>query len=231
MSLPNPGSDTNRPSTSPAHAANDPSAKDQAKDIAQTGKQAAGEVAHTAVDAAKDVASETKDRASDLYAQTKSQLGDQVVSQKGAVVEGLRSLVDQLSAMTDDVHEGGTAVDVASKARDQARSAADWLDGHEPSQIVDELRTLGRQQPGRFLLGALVAGVVAGRLTRGVVAVHTDDHAENKGDSSSAVSDHRDGFGPETFTSAYSTPASQLDGAGGLPGPVDGFSVDGGYGR
>jgi len=193
LSQPVSGFDSTRPANTPAHAANDTSAKDQAKDVAQTGKQAAGEVAQTATNAAKDVAGETKERAADLYAQTKSQLGDQVVSQKGALVEGLRSLGDQLAAMTDHVEESGTAVDVASKARDQARTAAEWLDSHEPNQVVDELRSLGRQQPGRFLLGALLAGVVAGRLTRGVVAVHTDDSDE--------------GTSPATQQNAVATPA------------------------
>jgi len=216
LSQPVPGFDANRPVNSPAHAANDPSAKDQAKDVAQSGKQAAGEVAQTAADAAKDVAGETKERAADLYAQTKSQLGEQVVSQKGAVVEGLRSLGDQLAAMTDHIDETGTAVDVATKARDHARNAADWLDGHEPAQVVDELRTLGRQQPGRFLLGALLAGVVAGRLTRGVVAAHTDDSETDSG----STTNQPPAAAPATAPAISSPPVSPA-----------GYTAGSGYGR
>ncbi|HKC26518.1 MAG TPA: hypothetical protein VKB75_00770, partial [Jatrophihabitans sp.] len=44
-----------------------------------------------------------------------------------------------------------------------------------PGDLVDELRRFARRRPGAFLMGALAAGVVAGRLGRGVVAAHTED--------------------------------------------------------
>jgi len=40
---------------------------------------------------------------------------------------------------------------------------------------LEQVRRVGRERPGAFLLTAALAGVVAGRLTRGVVATHTDD--------------------------------------------------------
>ena len=119
--------------------------------------------------------------------------------------------------MTDHVEESGTAVDVASKARDQAHGAADWLDNHEPSQVIDELRTLGRQQPGKFLLGALLAGVVAGRLTRGVVAVHTDSTDE----STPAAGTQRNAVATPTAAPAIGTP----------PVSPTGYTGGSGYGR
>jgi hypothetical protein len=151
------------------------SAKDKAADIAESGKPAATDVARTAGGAGKDVAHETKQQATDLVAKTKTQVSEQVVAQKSAFVENLRSLGDQLAAMTDHVDESGTAIDLATKARDQTRGAADWLDGHEPDEVLEHLRRLGREHPGKFLTGALIAGVAAGRLTRGVVAEHTGD--------------------------------------------------------
>ena len=153
------------------------SAKDQAADAAQAGKQAAVDVASTAADAAKDVASQTGAQARDLMGKTRTQLREQVVTQQGAVIESLRSLGDQLAEMTDDVAQQGTAVDVASQARDRVRRAADWLDGRDPDDVLDELRKVGRNRPGAFMLTAALAGVVAGRLTRGAVAVHTDADA------------------------------------------------------
>jgi hypothetical protein len=171
--------------TSPARPTTDggPSAKDKAADVAQTGKQAASEVAQTATGAAKDVAQETKRQASDLLGKTRDELNEQVSVQQSSLVDSLRSLTDQLGAMTDNAHKDGTAVDVATKARDKARTAAEWLDGRDPNQVLDEVRKFGRDRPGAFLLGAVLAGVVAGRLTRGAVAVHADDSS----DSSSPV--------------------------------------------
>ena len=42
------------------------------------------------------------------------------------------------------------------------------LEGREPADLLDELRSVARRRPAVFLVGALAAGVVAGRLTRGV---------------------------------------------------------------
>jgi hypothetical protein len=186
------------PGIRPVPTATDPasddsqSAKDKAVEVAQSGKQAVGEVAQTASNAAKDIAHETKRQASDLVGQTRDQLGEQVTVQQSSLVDTLRSLGDQLAAMTDDVQADGTAVDVATKARDKARGAADWLDGREPSEVLDEIRRFGRERPAVFLVGATLAGVVAGRLTRGAVAVHADDSSSGPDHGSAAVSGSTD---------------------------------------
>jgi hypothetical protein len=161
-------------STADQQSSSDASAKDQAVEAAQSGKQAAGEVAQTATDAAKNVAQETTSQAKQLAGKTGEQITEQANVQKDALVGGLRSLVDQLSAMTDHADNDGIAVELAGQARDRARSAADWLDAREPNEVVDGIRTLGRDRPGAYLAGALAAGVLAGRLTRGVAAVHSD---------------------------------------------------------
>lgn len=172
---------THEPAASaPAHGG-DPAAgesspaKQQAADAAAAGKQAATDVASTASDAAKDVAHETAAQTRDLMDKTRGELRDQTGRQQVAVVEHLRSLGDQLAEMTDGVDRQGTAFEVASRARDRVRKAADWLDERDPDELLAELRKVGRNRPGGFVVGSLLAGVLAGRLTRGVVAVHTDD--------------------------------------------------------
>ena len=47
-------------------------------------------------------------------------------------------------------------------------SFAGKLQNREPAELLDEVRSFARRKPGLFLLGAAAAGVVAGRLTRGV---------------------------------------------------------------
>lgn len=169
------GSGSTEPSDVAASAS---AARDKAADAAQAGRQAAGEVAQTASTAARDVAQETKSQARELAGRTGEQFTEQAEVQKGALVEGLRSLVDQLDAMTERADRGGIAVEVAGKARDAARSTADWLDGRDPGEVLDGVRSFGRERTGVYLAGSLLAGVVAGRLTRGVAAVHTDDSGE-----------------------------------------------------
>jgi hypothetical protein len=177
-------------------------AKDAAAGVAEHGKQAAQDVAQTGKQAAQDVAQQTKKQAGDLLGQTRTQLTEQIEAQQGALVDTLRSLADQLGSMTEHTDESGTAVDLASQARDRARSAADWLNHREPNEVLDEVRRLGRERPGAFLLGAAVAGMVAGRLTRGVVAEHTDTTADSSSNVPAPVSST-----PVSSTPSYSTTA------------------------
>jgi hypothetical protein len=47
------------------------------------------------------------------------------------------------------------------------------LQNREPADLLEEVRSYARRKPGTFLLGAALAGVVAGRLTSGIKASHT----------------------------------------------------------
>jgi hypothetical protein len=169
---------TTTPSPAAADDAGDPSAKDKAAQTAQAGKQAVGEVAQTATDKAKDVAAETKKQARNVMGEAQSQLKDQAATQHRNAVTSLRSLADELQAMSERSEQSGLAGDVVGQAGERAHSVASWLDAREPGDLVDEVRTFARRRPGAFLLGGLAAGVVAGRLTRGAVAAHSDDTDE-----------------------------------------------------
>jgi hypothetical protein len=48
------------------------------------------------------------------------------------------------------------------------------LQNREPAELLEEIRSFARRKPGMFLLGAAAAGVLAGRLTSGVKAAHSD---------------------------------------------------------
>ena len=61
----------------------------------------------------------------------------------------------------------GLAADLAQEVADRARSLSRHLDQREPGELLDDVRRFARQRPGTFLLGALAAGVIAGRLLRG----------------------------------------------------------------
>jgi hypothetical protein len=151
------------------------SAKDRAAASAQAGKQATGAVAQTAADKAKDVAAETTQQARNLVATAQDQLREQTGQQHRNLIDKLRSLGDELSSMAGSSEQSGTATDLVSQAGERAHSVASWLDAREPGQLVEELRSFARRRPGAFLFGALAAGVVAGRLTRGGMAAHSDD--------------------------------------------------------
>jgi hypothetical protein len=152
-----------------------PPLKDKATDAAEAAKQAGAEVAQTAAEKAKDVAQETSEQARDLVGEARAQVRQQASAQHRSLVTNLRSLGDELGGITAGSQQSGVATEAASQLRDRVRGAADWLEGREPGDLIEELRSFARRRPGAFLLGAVAAGVVAGRLTRGVVAVHADD--------------------------------------------------------
>ena len=165
----------------------DASMKDKAAESAQTGKQAAGEVAQTAAGQAKEVVGEAQSQARNLVGEARDQLRSHAGDQHRNAVSNLRSLGDELRAMAGS-GQGGMATDLVSQGADRTHGAADWLEARQPEDLLEELRTFARRRPGTFLLGALAAGVVAGRLTRGAVAAHTDDTSSGTGSGTGSLS-------------------------------------------
>jgi hypothetical protein len=76
--------------------------------------------------------------------------------------------------MARNSEQDGVATDLARRAADKARTAAGWLADRDPGSLLDEVRTFARRKPGTYLALALGAGVLAGRLTRGLTAPTTD---------------------------------------------------------
>lgn len=142
-------------------------AKDEAKDVGRQGADAAKGVAQTAGAEAKNVANEAGTQAKNLVGELGSGLKSQAGSQQQRVTEGLRSLTDELKSMADK-SEGGTAQQLVQQVAQRADSAASWLEGRDPGSLLDEVTGFARRRPGAFLLIAAGAGLLAGRLTRGM---------------------------------------------------------------
>jgi hypothetical protein len=150
-------------------------ARDEARNVGQSAAQAGSQVASTAADQARNVVQETQNQAQDLLHQGRTQLREQAVTQQQKAAEGLSSLAQQLRGMADGTGDGapGPARDLVQQASSKLEEFGGWLQNHEPADLLDEIRAYARRKPGTFLLGAAIAGVVAGRLTTGVKAAHT----------------------------------------------------------
>jgi hypothetical protein len=135
-------------------------ATDEGKHVGSVAKDEVQNVAGTAAEQARTVAS-------DAIGQLRDQLTEQTSGQRDRLVETLRSLGDDLERMADQTSEGGIATDLVREAADRARSLKDHLDGRDPGRLLDDVRGFARRRPGTFLVGALAAGVVAGRMFRG----------------------------------------------------------------
>ena len=150
-------------------------AKDEARNVGQTAKQAGSQVASTAADQAKNVVAETKQQAQSLVEQGRTQVRQQAISQQQKAGQGLASIAEQLRDMVEgNAPAPGPARDLLQQASSRVDEFATMLQNREPADLLDDVRRFARRKPGVFLLGAALAGVVAGRLTSGVKAAHTD---------------------------------------------------------
>ena len=185
--------DTSTTSTTTTTSTGSPSttdvAKDEARNVGQTAKQAGSQVASTAADQAKNVVAETKQQAQSLVEQGRTQVRQQAVSQQQKAGQSLSSLAEQLRNMVEgNAPAPGPARDLISEGAGRVQQFADMLQNREPADLLDDVRSFARRKPGVFLLGAALAGVVAGRLTSGVKAAHSTDTSGRQGLSSTTTS-------------------------------------------
>lgn len=161
------------------------SAENPPKDgVAETARDQAGQLKETSADAAREVAGTVKEKVSDvtsdvraetrrLASQTRQELAGQATQQKDRAATGLRSVSDELRGMAEH-GQSGLGAQLARQGADFTDRAADFLQQHEPADLLDEVRGYARRKPGTFLLIAAAAGVVAGRLTRALASGGTD---------------------------------------------------------
>lgn len=156
--------------------------KDQAQHTAGTAKEEGRHVAGVATGEAQQVASEAAQKARDLMGEARAQVEEQSQSQLDRLVITLRQFGDDLEQMArGDGSQGGTAQELVSQVGTRARELSSQLQDRPPSELLDQVRGFARRRPGTFLLGALAAGVVAGRVTRGAKDSHADGGSTGTG--------------------------------------------------
>ena len=163
---------------SPAAAGQSPTAGDRAADVKDTSVAAGQHVAGVTKQELHKVGSEAKKQAKDLYQETQTELTDQAASQQKRVASGIRSLADEFGAMAGASETQGVASDLIEQAATRATGIADWLDQRDPGSLLTEVKDYARRKPGTFIAIAAVAGILAGRLTRGAVE-ESKDSAED----------------------------------------------------
>ncbi len=153
-------------------------AKDKAADVKDTAVGKAADVKDSAVEAGSHVASVAKEQAGTVAAeagqhartlvtQVRGELSSQIASQQERLVGGIRSLSGDLQSMAGS-GKSGIAADLARQASRRTDSLASYVESHEPADLVSELSSFARRRPGLFLSIAASAGLLAGRLARGI---------------------------------------------------------------
>lgn len=161
---------------------------------ADVAKQEAAAVKDTAVDAGKNVADTAKDEAANVVAQTKvqakslldsvgAQVSEQAGTQQHRLQEAVHGLAGELESMVSGSQESGPLTDLARQGADKGGEIARWLDRHEPTDVLTEVKSFARRRPVMFLVLCGAAGVVAGRLTRGAIGANTSLDTPDRGGS------------------------------------------------
>jgi len=149
-----------------------PDMKERAVDSVAEVDAGAMYVAGVAGDEIQSVAHDVKDAARGFFDETRVQLADQASTQQRRAADALRGTGDELEAMASGSADGsrGIATSAVRALGQQSRRAADWLEQREPADVVREVRGYARRHTGAFLLIALGVGIVAGRVTRALMA-------------------------------------------------------------
>ena len=148
------------------------------------------------------------------------------------MAEGLRSISTELHSMASASEQPGVATDLVRQAAERSSAVASWLDARDPGSLLTEVKSFARQRPGTFLMLAAGAGILAGRLSRGLSAGaparlrHAPATKAPAGDRSPATRVPDTGMAvppppvqmpaPETTTAGFAEtyPPNPLEGAG-----------------
>ncbi|NYF54706.1 hypothetical protein [Micromonospora purpureochromogenes] len=161
-------------STYQSEQSNGGGVRDQARQVGTEAANAGGAVAQTAKEQGREVVDETKRQARNLYGEARNQLASQTGAQQRRAAGGLRSLADEMRSMAQNGGAGGPVTALAHQAADRVHGVAGWLEEREPGDLLNEVKTYARRNPGTFLVGAALLGVLAGRVTKGITSAGDD---------------------------------------------------------
>jgi hypothetical protein len=126
-------------------------------------------VAATATQEAGRTTREASEQARQLWSQTRTELTDQAGAQQARAASGLNDLAQQLRSMAQQSDQDGMARSLVEDVARRAGDAAGWLDQRDPGTLLQDVRDVARRRPGTFLAVAAGLGVIAGRMSRGLV--------------------------------------------------------------
>lgn len=163
--------DTNQPSTTEAakSAAADTAAtaKDQASKVASTAGSQVQEVAGEAKAQVANVAGEAKQQARQVVSSATSEVSTQLEQRLSDASKAARGTAGELRALAEGrTQDAGRAGELAQQAGDQLERLADRVDELGISGVTEEVTEFARRRPVAFLAGAVVAGVLVGRLAK-----------------------------------------------------------------
>jgi cell division septum initiation protein DivIVA len=167
------------------------SAAEKAGDVAGSAAEKAGELKDAALERSGDVAAVAKDELArlahearsefqSLWSNASEQLRGQAATGQQQISELLHSLSGELGEMASKSDNPGPLTSLAKQAAARGGEWSHWLANSEPADVLTELRRFARRRPFVFLAGAALAGVVVGRVGRGLMAAADTDQSPTR---------------------------------------------------
>jgi hypothetical protein len=200
-------------------------AKQEAGQVASTAAESGQRVAGTAKDQGQRVASEAADQARNLVHETRSQIREQAGSQQQRAAGSLRQIGDELQSMAGRSEQSGVGAQLVQQASQRVQDIAGWLDSRDPEGLLDDVRSFARRRPGAFLLGAAVAGLAAGRLTRAGVDQARQSSSTDPWERATTSGQDSSGLAPAAATARGASAGAVGYPTGGEPGSPEGTAV------
>lgn len=148
--------------------------REQTSEAGRDAMKAGGRVAQTAAGQGRQVAAETGRQTRGVFDQAYARMREEADAQQRRAVERLHSLGNELQSMCGQGERQDMAGTLARQAAGVAHQMADWLQRREPGEVVHDLREYARHNPGTFLAGAAIAGMVAGRVSKNLSSAGGD---------------------------------------------------------
>lgn len=106
-----------------------------------------------------DTASQIKNKATELG----NAAAEQFDSGRSAAAGGIASAAASLHDHAEDLPGGERVASVAHSAADKLSSTADYIRNHDMDAMVEDVKSLVKNNPGPALLSAIVVGFLLGR--------------------------------------------------------------------
>ncbi len=123
-------------------------ARDEAGQLKETSAEAAHQVAESLQNKASDVTSDAREQARRLAGQTRDELIGQAGQQKERATSSLRAVSDELRGMAEH-GQSGLGAQLASHGADFTTQAADFLQHHEPGELLERFVASRGVSPAR----------------------------------------------------------------------------------
>lgn len=143
---------------------------DKGGQVADVAVQRAGDVAGVTKDELARLASDARGQFRTLWDQAAGQLREQAGTGQRQLAELVHGLAGELGELASKADSDGPVTSLLKQAAYRGGQFSHWLSDAETGDVLTELRRFARRRPVVFLASATLAGILVGRLGRGLMA-------------------------------------------------------------